>query len=96
MKMPVSLEFFNTSHLYADAADGIIVPITLCVGRQSVELLAKLDTGAPHIASSIRRYAEILGLDVESSHLQAAVLPIYYVALHPLENSHFDCSGQNA
>jgi hypothetical protein len=45
--MPVSLAF-DTSHYYPETADGINVPITLCIGRQSVELLAKLDTGAAH------------------------------------------------
>lgn len=66
--MPASLEF-ATSHLYPDAADGITVPITLYTGRQSVELLAKMDTGAAHCIFE-RRYAEMLGLDVESGRLQ--------------------------
>ena len=43
--MPVSL-VFDAAHQYTEALDGIEVPITLCIGRQSVELLAKLDTGA--------------------------------------------------
>jgi hypothetical protein len=47
--MPVSLDF-DAAHHYTEALDGIEVPITLSTGRQSVELLAKLDT-APHIAS---------------------------------------------
>ena len=45
--MPVSLEFDNT-HKYTEATDGINVPITLAIGSQSVDLLAKLDTGAAH------------------------------------------------
>jgi hypothetical protein len=55
--MPVSLDF-DTSHYYTTAAEGIDVPIALCVGRESVELLAKLDTGAAHCIFE-RRYAEI-------------------------------------
>jgi hypothetical protein len=66
--MPVSLEF-DTSHHYAEVADGISLPITLCIGRQSVELLAKLDTGAAHCIFE-RKYAEMLELDVESGRLQ--------------------------
>ena len=66
--MPVSLDF-DITHYYAEAVDGINVPITLCVGTQSVELLAKLDTGAPHCIFE-RRYGEMLKLDVESGRLQ--------------------------
>jgi hypothetical protein len=39
------------------------------MGRQSVELLAKLDTGAAHCIFE-RKYADILGLAVESGRLQ--------------------------
>lgn len=66
--MPVSLQF-DTSHQYPEAVDGIDVPITLCIGRQSVELLAKLDTGAAHCIFE-RKYAEMLGMDVESGRIQ--------------------------
>jgi hypothetical protein len=66
--MPVSLEF-DTTHQYTEAKDGINVPITLAIGRQSVELLAKLDTGAAHCIFE-RKYGEMLGLDVESGRLQ--------------------------
>jgi hypothetical protein len=66
--MPVSL-VFDAAHHYADALDGIEVPITLCIGRQSVELLAKLDTGAAHCIFE-RKYAEMLGVDVDSGRLQ--------------------------
>jgi predicted aspartyl protease len=66
--MPVSLAF-DAAHHYADALDGIEVPITLCIGRQSVEFLAKLDTGAAHCIFE-RRYAEMLGVDVDSGRLQ--------------------------
>lgn len=66
--MPVSLEF-DTSYGYTDATDGIYVPTTLCIGKQSVELLAKLDTGAAHCIFE-HKYAEMLGLNVESGRLQ--------------------------
>jgi hypothetical protein len=66
--MPVSFDF-DTSHHYATAIDGIDVPIALCIGRQSVELAAKLDTGAAHCIFE-RKYAEMPGLDVESGRLQ--------------------------
>ena len=66
--MPVSLDF-DTSHRYIQAIDGIDVSTTHSVGRQSVELLAKLDTGAAHCIFE-RRYADVLGLDVESGRFQ--------------------------
>ena len=66
--MPVSLEFDNT-HKYTEATDGINVPITLAIGSQSVDLLAKLDTGAAHCIFE-RKYGEILELEVESGRLQ--------------------------
>jgi len=66
--VPVTLEF-DTAHQYADAKDGINVPITLGIGNESVEFLAKLDTGAEHCIFE-RKYGEMLGLDVESGRLQ--------------------------
>ena len=66
--MPISLDF-ETSHHYNKAIDGIDVPIAICIGKQSVELLAKLDTSAAHCIFE-RKYAEMLGLDVESGRLQ--------------------------
>lgn len=66
--MPVALEF-DTTHEYADTKAGIQVPITLVIGRESVELLAKLDTGAEYCIFE-RNYGEMLGLDVESGRLQ--------------------------
>jgi predicted aspartyl protease len=67
-RMTVSLEF-AASHHYGGSTDGIDVPITLSVRGQSVDLLAKVDTGAAHCIFE-RRYAEFLGLDVESGRLQ--------------------------
>ncbi|HEV3197923.1 MAG TPA: hypothetical protein VGZ73_08450 [Bryobacteraceae bacterium] len=66
--MPVSLDF-DTYHRYNEGTGGIDIPITLCAGRQSVELLAKLDTGAAHCIFE-RKYAEMLGEEVESGRLQ--------------------------
>ena len=66
--MPVSLAF-DAAHHYTGALDGIEVPIALSTGRQSVELLARLDTGAAHCIFE-RKYAEMLGVDVDSGRLQ--------------------------
>ena len=65
--MPLSLNFY-ASHRYA-STDGIDVPIELGVGSRKVELFARLDTGAAHCIFE-RRYAEELGLDVESGRPQ--------------------------
>jgi hypothetical protein len=66
--MAVSLEF-DTTHQYTEAKDGINVPITIGIGSLSVDLLAKLDTGAAHCIFE-RKYGEMLGLAVESGRLQ--------------------------
>ena len=67
--MPTSLEF-ETSHQYEGSVEGIEIPVALSAGEYSVELLAKLDTGASYCIFE-RKYAEMLGLDVESGRLQA-------------------------
>jgi len=51
------------------SADGIEVPTELRVGAQTVGLMARLDTGAAHCIFE-RRYAEELGLAVESGRAQ--------------------------
>ena len=66
--MPISLEFAVT-HRYRSALVGIEVPVTLRHGSQSVDLIAKVDTGAAYCIFD-RRYAEMLGLNVESGRLQ--------------------------
>ena len=66
--MTVSLDF-DASHGYAETLDGIGVPATLRIGNQSVELQARVDTGAAHCIFE-RRYAEMLGLEVESGRRQ--------------------------
>ena len=68
MSVPVSLDF-EFSRRYTEATDGIDVPITLSIGSQSVDLMAKLDTGAAHCIFE-RKYAEMLGMDIESGRLQ--------------------------
>lgn len=59
---------FDVSYNYAPA-DGIEVPIELRVGERKVELLARLDTGSAHCIFE-RRYADALGLDIESGRPQ--------------------------
>ena len=66
--MPFSLNF-EASHHYSDASGGIEIPITLSIRNQSVELVAKLDTGAANCIFE-RKYSDMLGLDVESGRLQ--------------------------
>jgi hypothetical protein len=66
--MPISLEF-ETSHRYDGSPEGIGIPITLSVGEQSVDLVAKVDTGAAHCVFE-RRYAEMPRLVVDSGRLQ--------------------------
>jgi hypothetical protein len=66
--MPISLEFAVT-HRYGSAPVGIEVPVTLRYGNQSVDLIAKVDTGAAYCIFD-RRYAEMLGLNVESGRFQ--------------------------
>ena len=66
--MPISLEFAVTHH-YRSASVGIEVPVTLRHGSQSIDLIAKVDTGAAYCIFD-RRYAEMLGLNVESGRFQ--------------------------
>jgi predicted aspartyl protease len=65
--MPSSLNF-DASYRYL-SSDGIVVPTELCVGNRRVELLARLDTGAAYCIFE-RKYAEALGLNVESGRSQ--------------------------
>ena len=65
--MALSLNF-EASHQYL-SRDGIDIPTELRVGDQKVELIAKLDTGAAHCIFE-RKYAEELGIDVESGRPQ--------------------------
>jgi hypothetical protein len=65
--MPQFIEF-TASCRYA-SADGIEAPTELSVGTQRIGLMARLDAGAAHCVFE-RRYAEELGLDVESGRAQ--------------------------
>src|SRR5881628_2759013 len=56
-------------HMRYASTDGIDIPTELRVGNQRVELIARPDTGAAHCIFE-RRYAEELGLDVESGRPQ--------------------------
>jgi hypothetical protein len=60
---------FSFSHNYSSSAEGIEVPVSLGSGGESVDLVAKLDTGAAHCIFE-RRYAEMLGINPESGRLQ--------------------------
>ena len=60
---------FSVSHQYNSSAEGIEVPDSRGNGGQSVDLIAKLDTGAANCIFE-RRYAEILGINPESGRLQ--------------------------
>ncbi|MGA2131281.1 MAG: retropepsin-like aspartic protease [Bryobacteraceae bacterium] len=66
--MPFSLDF-EVSYRYTSSAVGVELPVALSVGNQSVETLAKVDTGAAHSVFA-RRYAEMLGFEVESGRRQ--------------------------
>ena len=66
--MPISLSF-DVSHHYGTTGDGIGLPTAIRSGDQSVELMARLDTGAAYCIFE-RKYAEMLGLNVESGRLQ--------------------------
>jgi hypothetical protein len=66
---------FRHSHNYsAESATGITIPVELTVGRKSVRLLAKLDTGADWCIFQ-REYGEQLGFDVtagQPNHFRTA------------------------
>jgi hypothetical protein len=72
---------FTTSYRYDDSEHGILVPLWLCLGDQSVRLIAKLDSGASNCIFE-RRYGELLGLNVEAGrcqyfHTMAGRFPAY-------------------
>jgi hypothetical protein len=86
--MAVSLGF-DAAHRYS-SSDGIDVRTGSSVGNRKVELLARLDTGAAHCIFE-RKYAEALGLEVESgraprfrSMAGSFVAYEHEVTLHPL------------
>jgi hypothetical protein len=67
--MPISLSF-SATHRYRDQAPAVELPVVLRAGGNSVDVRARVDTGAANCIFE-RRFAELLGLDVESGRLQA-------------------------
>jgi hypothetical protein len=64
----VSIEF-SVTHRYASDEDAITVPVTLRAGTSSVDVAAKVDTGAAFCIFE-RRFGEVIGLDIEAGRLQ--------------------------
>ena len=62
--MAITLKFQYTHDYGTQSARGITIPVTLSVGRKSVRLHAKLDTGADHCIFG-RVYGEEPGLKIE-------------------------------
>ena len=56
---------FHTRHLYQASGPGVNVPVALSDGSVSVQLFAKVDTGAEYCFFE-RGFAEALGIEVES------------------------------
>jgi hypothetical protein len=61
---------FDVQRNYADSAAGILVPIRLSYANRSVELDARLGTGASNCIFD-RHYADILGIPLESGFERA-------------------------
>ena len=55
---------FAKRHSYSGSADSITIPVVLKAGRERVDFVASLDTGAAYCVFR-RTYAEALGLEVE-------------------------------
>ena len=62
--MSESLEF-DRSYFYNTLKTGISLPVILRSGEESLEIHAKLDTGATHCIFE-RQHGELLNLDIES------------------------------
>lgn len=60
---------FDHVYEYPGGVKGVQVPISLCVGKQSVDLLASVDTGATFCIFE-RKYADRLGIDVAAGNFQ--------------------------
>ncbi|HXG68647.1 MAG TPA: aspartyl protease family protein [Blastocatellia bacterium] len=56
---------FRSQHRYDTTKTGIAIPVELLFGPKSVQLDARLDTGASFCIFA-RSYAELLGIDIES------------------------------
>ena len=55
---------FSHVHSYASRADGISMPVVLKSGAETVDLLARVDTGASNCLFE-REHGEMLNLDIE-------------------------------
>ncbi len=55
---------FDVKYKYNTLESGISIPVSLSTGFETVDLLAKLDTGADYCTFS-REYGELLGLEIE-------------------------------
>lgn len=64
--MPHDLSF-SVLHEYGTSDEGIVVPVTLGSGDQSVDFTARVDTGSTFCVFK-RAYADILGIDTEAGH----------------------------
>jgi hypothetical protein len=56
---------FEIQHRYEESALGILVPVRLLHGGRSVDMKARLDTGASDCLFD-RSYAEVLDIEVET------------------------------
>lgn len=63
--MPHDLTF-SVLHDYGTSDDGIVVPVTLSTGTESIEFTARVDTGSTFFCIFKRAYAEMLGVDTET------------------------------
>ncbi|HEY3839821.1 MAG TPA: hypothetical protein VGL72_24790, partial [Bryobacteraceae bacterium] len=61
---------FKTHHRFDDRQDGVTVPVLLETSKDSIDLLAKIDTGADYCLFD-REYAEALAIKVEEGDLKA-------------------------
>jgi hypothetical protein len=66
--MSLSLQF-EMSYYYGSSPDGLDIPTRLGVADLSVDVIARLDTGATYCIFE-RKYADMLELDIESGRLQ--------------------------
>jgi hypothetical protein len=68
--VPVFSLKFKIYHRFDDRQDGITVPVLLGTTSDSVDLLAKIDTGAEYCFFD-REYAKALAIEVEEGELKA-------------------------
>jgi hypothetical protein len=83
---------FAIRYEYHSTEEGVIVPVIIRTPAGSVELPAKLDTGAQNCLFE-RSYAELLGIDVEAGRQQAfrTAAGRFTAYGHEVELSVLDC-----